>query len=69
MPKKEDDAVMALLDRIINGSRLDENNHNNDSLVEVANHLAKRGDKWASRSVGSVYNDALDLKRLLLDGQ
>lgn len=69
MPKKEDDAVMALIDRIINGSRLDENNHNDDSLVEVADHLAKLGEKWAARSVGGVYKDALSLKSLLLDGQ
>jgi maltooligosyltrehalose synthase len=62
-------AVMALIDRIINGSRLDENNHNDDSLVEVASHLSRIGEKWAARSVGSVYNDARALKNLLLDGQ
>lgn len=68
MTKKEEDAVLAFLDRIINGRKLDDFNHDNDSMREVADELQRRGliNCWAANVCGNVYNEALDLRKLIL---
>lgn len=58
--------VLAFLDRLINGSLLDERNHDDDSLRELAARVPNAGCVYTSRKLLTIDMSARELRKRLI---